>query len=108
MFFSDALLSMYSNKQNLLNHEIDQLISDLSLENNSIDTTELASLRFDLESFSGFSFIKVIENALKNSGLYSESFNVIQFDYSRIQINTKKGLLDDKSQETGYFSKKRF
>ena len=95
MSFSDALFSMYSNKQNLLNHEIDQLISNLSLENNTIDTTELANLRSDLELFSGFSFIQVIENALKNSGLYNESYNVVQFDYSRIQIHTKKGLLDN-------------
>ena len=95
MFFSDALFNMYSNKQNLLNHEIDQLISNLSIENNTIDTTELTNLRSDLELFSGFSFIQVIENALKNSGLYNESYNVVQFDYSRIQINTKKGLLDN-------------
>ena len=95
MFFSDALFSMYSSKQNLFNYEIDQMISDLHLENDTIDTTELTNLRSALESFSGYSFIDVIENALLNSGLYSESFNVIQFDYSTIQINTKKGILDN-------------
>ena len=95
MYFSDALFTMYSSKQNLLNYEIDQMISDLSFENDLIDTTELTNLRSALESFSGYSFIDVIENALLNSGLYSESFNVIQFDYSTIQINTKKGILDN-------------
>ena len=71
------------------------MIYDLNLENDSIDTTELTKLRTALESFSGYSFIDVIDNALLNSGLNSETFNTIQFDYSRIQINTKKGLLDN-------------
>ena len=95
MIFNDILLSMYSSKENLSNYDIDQIISDLSFENNSIDSSELSDLRSELDTFNGFSFIEVIENALTKSGLFIESFNVIQFDYSTIQINTKKGILDN-------------
>ena len=54
MFLSDVLFNMYSSKQNLPNYEIDQMISNLSFENDLIDTTELTNLRSALESFSGY------------------------------------------------------
>ena len=85
--FIHILYELYDNKSSLDFNSIDNLIQDVKITDDNYTSPYLENLNNELMSIKTFDFAAIVEDSIKSSGLISENYNVVLYDYSQVEIH---------------------